>query len=184
MFRYFRVYENIYIYPDHFVFNYPFKPVWNKEWEWTLTFSEIFNLIKQEVNYALKMWLYKKLFEYNFVEYARYTKHEYKEFNTEDLERYLFSILEDMNMIEELYFYKKMIIFGSDVAGVFRANHSYNTLLKMQAAIGYKHKTVYAIFDIPAYFFPHISGIHVLPDMTGTWSERVHEEETVFRRMR
>lgn len=63
---------------------------------------------------------------------------------------------------------------------------SFDTSIQIKYAFTKHNKTVYFINDVPLYYIPTISGIHILPDLTGKWSEKIYDDyqETTAEKLR
>lgn len=70
-----------------------------------------------------------------------------------------------------------MIVFGPDAANdIMKLSDSFSFEAQYKFAYGNRGNNTYYLFNIPAFYVPTISGVHVLPDLSGKWSEKVHRE--------
>lgn len=181
MYKHFNIIEHQSRIPHEYVLDTPNEPFWPQNWEWKLTEKEIFSLLWKTVRYkAIKLFL-KLLEKLGCVfSQAQYLSYENKYIETEKIEKVIYDNIKSINL---LYRYKVMIIFGPDVhTELTSVTQPFN--FNSEFRFAYEgNKCYYFFHDIPMFFFPHIQGIHVIPDMTGQWKERVEQlEETSFRK--
>lgn len=162
----------------------PNKPYFHKDWEWFYDFPQIRNKIISLFIYYFKLLILYFVNKLNLSDYPYYLESYLKEINISDLEEYLLKATSNNNKI--LMTNKCMIIFGPDMRNdMYKFLQSFQTSVDIKYAIGNNRKQYYVINNIPACFIPTISGIHVIPDLTGQWSENIYDgfEETSARKI-
>ena len=79
-----------------------------------------------------------------------------------------------------------MIIFGPDVRVVLlKLTQSFELSGRFKFQVNSQDGPLLFYQDIPMIYIPTISGVHVLPDATGKWTELVQKPEpTAFGKFR
>lgn len=174
MYRYFKLIENKIIKLDEYIIKLPQPAYYHKEWEWKYTFTQIFNNIKQDLRYKLSLLLLYLCKRMNMIDLRYSTEYRTKEINNTSLNKHIDQVIKELNYTNLLYNNKCMIIFGSDVAGeVFKWINSYETMYEFKFSADINNQRLIFYHNIPVVFYPHISGLHILPDMTGKWNEKI-----------
>lgn len=173
MYKYVRIIEQEQINYNKEVLYQPHKPNWPKEWEWNFDFSDIILYIKLEIKFFILTFFVNFLRKNGIIHYPFETTFSQKEISVTELEEYLLSAIKNQNRHHHLSRYKSMIIFGPDIS-----RNMYKLLLPFETSIQLRYgkgNELY-LFDIPVIYIPTISGIHVLPDLTGKWHEKAVSE--------
>ena len=163
----------------------PNRPYIEKDWEWTYDFPQIRRKAVEWIVYLLKIFILYLVQKLKLTTYLSYTESNLVEINVKTLEDFILKALKE-NM-RTFYQYKCMIIFGPDVKPeIHNLISSFDTLIQVKYAFKHDNTTLYFLNDVPLYYIPTISGIHILPDLTGKWSEKIYNgfEETTAEKLR
>lgn len=162
----------------------PLKPRFHKDWEWTYDFPEIRNKVFKIIKYYYYVVLLYFVCKARLVEHPCYYEYNMKEVGIPDLEEFIFKNIRDS--CKYLYNQKCMIIFGPDVRVVLlKLTQSFELSGRFKFQVNSQDGPLLFYQDIPMIYIPTISGVHVLPDATGKWTELVQKPEpTAFGKFR
>lgn len=186
MHRYFNLTETRIFHYDQKVLTTPIKPRFHKNWEWKYDFPEI----KLKV-YQLIVFFYKKLLLYlvskaNLTDFACHYEPHMIQVEVENIEEFIFNNLRDNGKISYLYTNKSAIIFGPDTRPeLMKIVNSFELsgAFKFQANV--QGQNILFFYEIPMIYLPTISGIHIVPDITGKWTESFQKvEPTSYAKLR
>ena len=176
MYKYFRVVESKKFSYGQKILITPEKPRFHKNWEWKYDFPEIRKKIYQVILYYYKsfvIWLINKL---NLTEYPCYYESSMKEIEISDLEEFIYRNVQEA--CKYLYNQKCMIVFGPDVrSDLIKLTQSFEFSGRFKFEVNTRDERLLFFQDIPMVYIPTISGVHVLPDATGKWTELVQKPE-------
>ena len=97
------------------------------------------------------------------------------EISADDIKEFIYKNVKDTK-----YFYnqKCMIIFGPDVrSDLIKLTQSFEFSGRFKFEVNTRDERLLFFQDIPMVYIPTISGVHVLPDATGKWTELVQKPE-------
>lgn len=104
----------------------------------------------------------------------------------ENIETFILKNLNDNQKISHLYTNKSAIIFGPDTRPeLMKIVNSFELsgAFKFQANV--QGQNILFFYEIPMIYLPTISGIHIVPDITGKWTESFQKvEPTSYAKLR
>lgn len=154
----------------------PIKPRFHSNWEWKYDFPEIRRKFYQLLLFYFKSFVIWLVNVMNITEYPCYYESSMKEISTDSLEDFIFKNLEDS--YNYLYNQKCMIIFGPDVRNdLMKLTQSFEFSGRLRFEANIQRERILFFQDIPMIYIPTISGVHILPDATGKWTELVQKPE-------
>ena len=164
----------------------PTKPKFHKDWEWHYDFPEV----KRKL-YQLILFFYKKILLYllnkaKLTDFAYLYETRLNRVEVKDIETFIFKNLRDNQKISHLYSTKCAIIFGPDVRPeLMKLTNSFEFSGKFKFQVNIQGQNILFFYEIPMIYLPTISGIHIIPDITGKWTEALQREEpTTYAKLR
>jgi hypothetical protein len=154
-------------------FNYimePGKPFWYKNKKY------FFQNLRQLWRYHVNKFLFTQAKKRGMITCGFNPVMSGVSIETEDIEKYLHEELKEIRTLYWFSEYKVMVIYGPEIAPILRQisqPFEFNSNFKFGFNGQYAHD--YYWYEIPMFFFPHISGIHIIPDLTGNWTQKMRE---------
>ncbi|RTK99384.1 MAG: hypothetical protein EKK57_09670 [Proteobacteria bacterium] len=186
MHRYFTILATPHINFNQRVLVTPTKPRFHNNWEWRYDFPEI----KQKF-YQLFIFFYKKVLLFlvskaRLEDFACHYEPHMTQVDTEDIEDFIFKNLRDNQKISYLYTNKSTIIFGPDIRPkLMKVVNSFQFSGNFRFQANIQGENILFFYEIPMIYLPTISGIHIVPDLTGKWSESLQRvEPTSYAKLR
>lgn len=161
----------------------PIKPRFHSNWEWKYDFPEIRRKFYQLLLFYFQSFVIWLLNVTKFTEYPCYYEASMNEISVDDIKEFIYKNVKDTK-----YFYSQecMIIFGPDVrADLKKITSSFELSVNFHFQANIHGESLLFFQDIPLVYVPTVSGIHILPDVTGHWKERIEKAEpTAYGRLR
>lgn len=136
-------------------------------------------------------FFYKKILIFlitkaNQTDYQCFYEQKMIEVHANDIEDFIFKNLRENDRLKYMYTGKYAIIYGPDVRPELnKIMDSFIFMGQLRFQKNIHNENILFFHNIPMIFLPTISGIHVVPDMTGKWSESFQKlEPTSFAKLR
>lgn len=161
----------------------PSRPRFHRNWEWKYDFPEMRRKFYQLLLFYYQSFAAWLINSAKLTEYPCYYESSMSEISTDNIEEFIYKSVKDTR---SFYNQKCMIIFGPDVrAELMKVVSSFELSVNFHFQANIHNERLLFFQDIPLVYVPTVSGIHVLPDATGNWKERIEKvEPTAYGRFR
>lgn len=154
----------------------PCPPRWPKNWEWKLTFTQIFILVSKQFKFWIDKFIIDLVVKRKLSDYQMKYQIEYETVSEIDIEKFVLDALRNNEYQRSLISHKCMIIYGPDAKRKLFSTEIFQTNIRYKFAYNERGQSIYYLHNIPCIYIPTISGMHILPDLTGKWSEEIFIE--------
>lgn len=156
----------------------PSPPRWPKDWEWKLTFTQIFILFKKQFKFWIDKLLVHIIISRKLTDFKMEYQVNYRTVSVEEIEKFILDVLRNNQYNYTLATQKCMIVFGPDSRNKIFSSEIFKCHMRYKFAENSTKGVIYYYHNIPCIYIPTISGVHILPDLTGEWTEKLfHEPE-------